>query len=341
MTNSKKIVRIFQNVVTDNIDDENSAVYVDPVAGLAYGGHRRTWGIGDLIVRYRGEIDGSFFGNNSGVYHYPSNSYFPLEGLPGRILPQGGRELLPPDVCEDIFNNTFNVVQGYHQLVINPKSILDFIEEATMTTGTGEKVLNLEPFEVVNRQGHFAGQVDEYDGEMIIGITNSRGHKIPLFIDAKNSWYDYNKLRIGEWMEVAPVGIVEGKKLVKIMRPYEPGIKIAIQGFRGGLLMPGDPRYSVIPGESGNDIRAGEARTLPFIEGQERLNLRSAPLISIQLDTLVRALEPLSEYKRVQLMYKDSHTIALLTPILEEGEAMIDVSFSPMSTYVSGKVVTI
>lgn len=340
MTEINKVIRIFQAVVRDNIDDENAAVYINPREGVAYGGHRRSWGVGDLIARYRGEIPTDGINLNPGVYHYSTNTFTRTDGLPGKALPQGGRDLLTPTACEDIFNHTYNTVNGHHQLVINPKSILDFIENQTVTTGIGDRALNLEAFEVANERGHFVAKTDEYEGQLVVGFNGPQG-RIPLFIDTKSSYIHTDRIGLNEWVVVAPVGVVEGRKIVKVISKYEPGIKIAIQHFKSGLLMPGSPRYSVIAGEDSNDIRHSETKVLPFIEGQEKMNLRTAPPLSIQLDTLRRALEPLSEYKRVELLYKNSDTPMLFTPIIEEGQEMIDVVCSPLSIYKSGKVITV
>lgn len=340
MSETNKVIRIFQSVVKDNIDNDNAAVYINAQQGVAYGGHRRSWGVGDSIVRYRGEIPTENIDSIPGVFHYASNSYIHMDGLPGKALPQGGRALLTPELCEDIFARTFEEVRGYHQLVINPKELLDFIENLTSRTGLGDAVLNIEPFEVANERGHFAARITEVNGELVAAFNGPHG-LIPMYLESRGSLVDLNKLREGQWVVVAPIGVVEGNRFVRVISEYEPGIRIALQHFRAGLLMPGSPRYSVLAGEDNNDIREFETRTLKFIEGQDKINLRTAPMISIQLDTLVRVLEPMSEYKRVELLYKNSHTSILAVPFVAPGETIIESVFTPLSIYKSGKVLTV
>lgn len=339
MTEINKVIRIFQPVVKDNIDDENASVFIDYQQNVAYGGHRRTWGVGDLLVRYKGDIPTKDIEPFPGVYHYSTNTFTRCDGLPAKALPQGGREILTGETCDSVFAHAFNTVNGYHQIVLNPREILDFVESQTMTSGVGERVLNIEPFEVANERGHFVAKVDEFEGQLVVGFKSPQGY-IPLFLDERASLISTERLRLDEWVVVAPVGVVEGRRIAKVISKYEPGVRVAIQHFKSGLLMPGSPRYSVLPGEDGNDIRAAETKVLPFIEGQDKMNLRTAPMLSVQLDTLVRALEPLSEYKRVELLYKNSHTNAVLIPVPEGKDYIIDVVFSPLSVYMSGKVLT-
>ena len=340
MQKPDKIIRTFQTVVKDNIDDENVAVFIDYRNKTAFGGHIRSWHVGDLLARYKGPIPNEYASVNTGVYHYSTNTFTKADGLPGAPLPQGGRKILTTEDCDDVFNHAYSTVKGHHQLVLNPKQILDFIELQTRSVGFGERTINLEPFEVVNARGHFASKIEMYEGQMVVGVSTPKGY-LPLYIDSRSSLIDVDRLRVEEWVVVAPIGVVDGKRIVKVLRKYEPGVQVAIQHFKSGLLMPGSPRYSVLPGEDGNDIRIGDTTVLPLIEGQNKMELRSAPLISFQLDTFVRAMEPLSEYSRVELLYKDSHSSAIIIPMIEDGEPAIDIVLSPLSIYKSGKVLTI
>lgn len=357
MENPNHIVRLFHKVVADNLDEENAGFFVKPNAQVAYAGHQRSWGVGDLLVRYRGPIEaGSMFRGGIGqvgatgfTYHYPTNTVTPADGLPGREAEQGGREILSPEECEMIFNNTFHAVNGHHQIVLNPKTVLDFIEKTTTITGVTNRVVNIEPFEVMNSKGHFAGKLEMYENELVVMIKTPRGDA-PIYIDTQASLPDVNRLRLDQWVVVAPVGIVlheypngqqEQRRIGKIMELYAPGVKFAIQQFKSGLLMPGDARYSVYAGEDGNDIHTNDVFPMKFIDGQDKVNIRKATMLTVQLDTFVRALEALSEYSHVEMLYKDMSEDIIMIPQVAEGEPIVDVVLTPIQQFVSGKVLTL
>jgi hypothetical protein len=186
-----------------------------------------------------------------------------------------------------------------------------------------------------------ARQVDfEFDGEKVVGIQTPNG-RMPLFIDERSSHVNVARLTEGDWVVVAPIGTVDNRKIVKVMRMYQPGIRMAIQYYKTGNLMPGSPRHSIIPEEDGNSIMPQDAIDFPFIEGQERNNLKGAPMLTVQLDTLYRAMSAMTAYKRVEILYKDSHTPFLVSPLTTQGDDIVEVVCSALSPFKSGKVVTI
>lgn len=336
----KNLLHLFHPVVIDNTDEASVGFYVDQTQGYAFAGFRRSWGLGDLMARYRGEIKPFDWSHNYGVYRYSDNSFETQGRLPGRRLPEGGREAVTAEMCEDIFGRAYQQVAGYHQLVLNPKQVLDFIHKRTIKTGgVVEKVINIQGFETSNTKGQFVGKVEFFEGQQAVLFKSPAG-MMPMFIDDRNSLIQTRFLNTGDWVVVEPVGIVEGRRLIKVLRLHEPGVRMAIQHFKSGILMPGDPRYSLHEGEDGNSITEMDIKTFHFIEGQDKPNLKTAPMLSIQLDTFERALKALSGYKRVELLFKNSHTPFVMTPFVKDGEAIVDIVASSFSPYKSGKVVT-
>lgn len=336
----KNLKRIMFDITRENTDDEEHAFFVDRDKGFAYGGHRRAWGVGDLMARFQGNIEAFDWSHVPGVYHFSSETFIREEYLPGKRLPQGGREAYTPDMCNDLFERAFQTVAGYHQIVVNPKEVVTFIEDRTFRDGVSDRVMNILPFETMNSLGHFAGKVDIFEGVKVIAISHPNG-KIPLFIDDRSSHINTARLEVGDWVIVAPIGVVEGRRIVKIMRTYQPGIRMAIQYFKTGTLMPGSPRYSIISEEDGNSITTSDVRDFKFLKGQDRKNLKDAPMLTVQLDTFYRGMSAMSNYKKVAIMYKDSHTPFVLVPFVAEGEDVLEIVCSSLSPYKSGKVVTI
>lgn len=336
----KKLLHLFHPVAIDNTEEANVGFYIDQTQGYAFAGFRRSWGIGDLLVRYRGAIEPFEWSHNYGVYRYSDNTFETQGLLPGKRMPDGTREGVTAEMCENTFATAYQQVAGHHQIVVNPKQVLDFLHKRTIKTGgVAEKVINIQGFENSNTKGQFVGKVEFYDGQQAILFKTQRGI-MPMFIDEKNSLIQTRYLNTGDWVVVQPVGIVEGRRLVKVLRLHEPGIRMAIQHFKSGILMPGDARYSLHENEDGNTITEMDIKTFNFIQGQDMPNLKTAPMLTIQLDTFQRALKALSGYKRVEILYKNSHTPFVMAPFIKDGEPVVDVVASAFSPYKSGKVVT-
>lgn len=336
----KRLRRVMKTVTIHNTDPDNRAFFMYPNEGYAYGGHRRAWGAGDMLVRYIGDIDAPVGMRGPGVLTIDSEEYFPDEFLRGRRLPSGGRELMTPEMCAQAFDNVFQNVKGHHQLIVNPKMVVEFINERTARDGLAERVINIHPFEVANSLGHFAAQVDYYEDQLVVNFK-MKGEMYAFFIDEKKSLIDTRILRAGNWVIVAPDAVVDGVRWVRVMREFEPGIRMAIQHLKNGTKMPDDPKYSILPGEDNNDIKKADIRDFPFFEGQEKRQLRTAPMLTVQLDTFYRAMLAMSEYELVEILFKDSFSIFAISPFVYEGEPVVQALVSPISPYVLGKVVTV
>lgn len=335
----KNLLHLFHGIVLENAEDDHAAFYVNQRDGVAFGGFRRSWGIGDLFARYRGNIGDFDWSTHPGVFNVRDNKFYSRTLLAGKMLPNGIREEVTEEMCNENFERALQNVYGQHSVVINPKQVLEWIRKRVMRTGgLDDKVINIMPFDVSNDRNEFAAQIEMYENEMVVLFRSPNGN-IPLFID-KGSLLDTRFLSVGQWVVVKPIGIVEGKRIVKVLREHEPGVRMAIQGFKAGLLMPGDPRYSVHEQEDGNSITESDIKTFPFLPDQDLENIKSAPMFTIQLDTFERALKAMARYKRIELLYKNSHTPFVMCPFVREGESVVEVVGSSMSQYRSGKVVT-
>lgn len=335
----KKLEHLFTPILTANADEDNIAIFIDQTREIAFGGYRRSWGVGDFFMRYRGPIERFFLSQHPGVYNLPNKQFLEKTYLPGRRDTNGGVEYLGEAECNNLFAGAYQQVAGHHELIINPVKVLEFIDRRIARSGPEERVINIQPFESVNNR-QFAGKVEIYNGRHAVVLNTPFGEK-PLYLDDRNSLLSVERLKTGEWVVVEPIGVVDKVAIGKVLRIHEPGIRMVIQHFKSGLLMPGDARYSVHEGENGNTIVEPDIETFPFIEPQNRATLANAPMLTIQLDTFIRSLKALAGYKKVGLMYKNSFTPYVMTPYVRDGEPVVDVVASSFCPYKSGKVVTL
>lgn len=329
---------IFKDIVMHNTDENLQAFFLDSMKDIAFGGHRRAWGKGDLFVRYMGKID--FPTGNPGVYHIPSKEFFKREELPGRKV-EGQYTKIGIEECNSIFNEVIENATGHFMLSINPREVLEFISDVTFREGIMDRVINIHPFRTTNDKRHFPAQIEKTPEGRTIAVAITREGKIPMTIQREQSYVNVDRLVPGDIVIVDAVGVVNNERFVRVMREYVPGIRMAIQHFKGGNLMIGDPRYSIIPKEDGNTLTPSDVKDFGFLEGQVFDNISDAPMLTVQLDTFYRVMSAMSRYKRVAIYYKDNFSTFLVAPFEDEGFGIVEAAVSAFSPYKSGKLLTI
>ena len=331
---------LFESVKT-NFDTQLYSFYIEPRERVALAGHRKLYGTGDSLVRvqYRRFLEDE--PRLPSLYDYFTEEAVEANGLPGREIPEsnGRRELYTAQKAEEKFNEAFHMLKDYFILQLNPRKILDFIENRTKTKGFENRKFNLQAFSGVSSNGTFPGQVEFLeDGTPTIAIR-TRDKVIPAFIDERNSLVNINKIQQGEFYIVQRTSIVDGRREVRLLREFQRGVRMSIQEFRSGVLLPNQPRYSVYE-EVDNGITMYDILDVPFLEGQQG-DFTKAPDMHFDLSTFYQALKPMEMCDVVTMYFKDSVSPVLLSgETSSDDEPLIDALVGPTPPYVSGKVCT-
>ena len=336
----EKLIGLLHPVVKDNSDSNLFGFFLDPMAGIALAGFRRIYGTGDCLFRVRMpevEMVGDLK-RAPGLFSYDVNGYdYNVAGLPGKFLPDGNREIVGIEEADQKFQSAFSKVDGHFNVALNPKKICKWIEDRTQHSGLEDRKVNMQVFAGVSADGQFPGKMRMLEqGVPTIEIRTKDGI-IPGFIDETTSKIKPYHLIEGEMYIVQKVGVVEGRHLVRVLRKFKRGVRLAIQYFKNGLLLPGQARYSVYEDEQ-TGISSFDILDLPFIDGQDTRHLVQAPYMHFCLSTLYRALKPMEMHSIVEMRFKDSISPVLLTAVAEPGQIQMDAIIGPTSPYTSGKV---
>jgi hypothetical protein len=338
-----KIVSLLNETTKGNTFSDLNAVFMDPDAGVALAGHRRLYGVGDVLVRVQTNgIDMEGRRKEAGVFSYMDNQWYPnFYGLPGKLMPDGRREVVGANEAAFKFDNIYSQVNGYFNVLLSPSKVCNFIESRTQGgLNFADKKINIQVFDGVSADGQFPGEVRTLpDGTVTIALRTRDGI-VPGFIQDRDSLIPTIRLREGEWYIVQRIGEVEGKHYVRVLREFRRGIRFAIQYFKSGLLLPNQARYSVLEEpRSGNNITSADTFDISFVEGQQG-NFARAPYLHFDVDAFYRALKPMTMHKAVQVRFVDSIHGVLITTIPQGDLPMIDAIVGPTSPYKSGKVCT-
>lgn len=329
------------NIAKSNSDPELNGFFVDPRNKVALAGHRRIAGVGDALVRVRdAEIDMNGLPHDGGFFDFATNDFFAIPGLPGKELAEKQRDLIDAEKAEMLFNDAFAKVNGSFMVLVNPRAICDFIEERKPNGDFSSHKINMQVFDGISALGQFPGQARVDDsGRMTIALRKGR-EIVPAYIDEKNTILPTHALRDGNYYIVKPVATVEGIHYVQVLREFKRGVRLAIQYFRSGLLMPGSPRYSVLE-EKDNGISHHDIIDLPFVEDQVKIGtFAKAPYMHFDLDVFYYVMKTLEMYDTVEVRFKDAATPVLVTGVPMEGQPLIDAIVGSTSPYRGGKVCT-
>lgn len=328
------VLQIMKETVKNNSDEVHRTFFVDRVRKVAFGGHRRTWGVGDLFTRYTGEID---FEMHPGIYEVHTNNFIRNKQLAGQKV-EGQYTELDIETVDNMFASAYETIGGLHVIDVNPKQVLEFIEDATFQKGKHDSVINLQPtYGMFDRQVPM--KVVQENGEWI-AIIETPQRTIGAKIQKEGSYVNLNTMKENEIYLCEVIGEVNGHRVVKVMRPYVAGIRMAVQQFRGGCLMNGQPRYSVIPYQDGNDIQVNAVKDFKFMPTQDFTRMTNAPMLTIQLDTFMRIMKSCVTFKYVRIAYKDNFT-PFVAETLDDTGYKVECLASPLSPYRNGKVITI
>jgi hypothetical protein len=346
----QRIRALLHEVAKHNTNEHLNAFFIDPRYGVAFAGYRRLYGCGDCLVRIQApNIEMGNIGHVAGTFSYTDEKFYLELGLRGKELPDGRPEVVDAEVANNKFLAVHNQVspgKNVYGVLLNPKMICDFIEERTGATGFVDKKINIQIFDGINWLGEVAAQIESENGVPYAKLRVGPNEYGRAFIDDKESHIKSNRLLDGKYYIVRGIRVDEyGIRWVKVVREYKRGLRFAIQTFRNGLLLPNQPRYSVLDDKDHN-IGVADILDVPFIDlpeyrqGNQEGNFFQAPMLHIDVDTFYRALKPMDAFKVVEMRFKDSITGIYISTMQVPDQMVIDAIIGPTSPYKSGKVYT-
>lgn len=329
-----------------NTDPDLIAFYLDPINRVALAGYRRIYGIGDCLVRVTApELEIGTWPNHPFVWSYNGPCLMPdVYGLKGERDPNANDrfEQVGTEQANRCFEEVFNQVIGPDTfgVMINPKMVCDFIESRVRNKMQNHKI-NIHVFNGVSTWGGHP----MVPGKVVTGPNNVP--VVPLrrpnnqidyaYIDDQKSLIPISRLREGQMYVIQGVAVVDGVTTVRILREFKRGVRMAIQYFKDGLLMPNDARYTVLP-DPDAEINEKDIEDFPFIEGQQTAGFEHAPMLHFDVDTLYRALKPMTSFPVAEMRFRNSITGVLISTLAPG--MRIDAIIGPTSPYKSGKVYT-
>lgn len=341
----KRAESLLFDVAKDNMDDILKGFYIDGDNGVAIAGHRRIYNTGDLIVRAIGDFEVPDVVKEEGglFYSYAKKSFLADgKGVPGQQV-QGGRIMVDTEEADIIFEEAYKAIGDGFMVLLNPKIICSFIESYTQYQGFQNKKINMQVFNGISNVGHFTGKIHTHQQTGEIGLLV--GDQIFCHIDAKHSLLNPQILREGAFVVAEILGVVEGKRIVRILRPFETGVRFAIQDFRNGLMLDDAAPYSVHE-EKNNGITKQGIMNMPFLEYQfdpddpnSQNMFLNAPMLHFDLDSLYRTLKPMEMHSVVEMIFKDSISPVVVRTATKE-DIELEAVVGPTSPYRRGKVWT-
>jgi hypothetical protein len=161
---------------------------------------------------------------------------------------------------------------------------------------------------------------------------------ITSFVD-KSSTIDVKKIQPGRVYLIKPMPFNKetGVRKVDVLRTYVEGIRTAIQGFKMGLIKPGDRAYSVNPDKS-NGIKESAVMDMPFMKIQDKRKIVGAPMLTFDLDMMYSLMKTLSGYQKVTMKFKDSSSGVYFKAEGNDYLPNIEAIVGPTIQYVKGRV---
>jgi hypothetical protein len=342
----KRVESLLFDVVKDNMDDTLQGFFIDGDKGVAIAGHRRIYNTGDLLVRALGDFevpDRVRQETGTAFYSYREKVIsLDEKGIPGQQV-EGGRIIVDAEEADIIFEEAYKAIGEGFMVLLNPKIICSFIESYTQYQGFQNKKINMQVFNGISNVGHFTGQIHTHQETGEIGLLV--GERIFCHIDAKNSLLNPQILREDAFVVAEILGVVEGKRIVRILRPFETGVRFAIQDFRNGLMLDDAAPYSVHE-ERNNGITKQGIMNMPFLEYQFDADdpnspnmFLDAPMLHFDLDSLYRALKPMEMHSVVEMIFKDSISPSIIRTATKE-DIELEAVIGTTSPYRRGKVWT-
>lgn len=343
----KRVESLLFDVAKDNMDDELKGFFIDGDRGVAIAGHRRIYNTGDLIVRAFGDFevpDEVRQKTGKAFYNYAKKTLvIGHEGISGRQMEGGRRIDVDAEEADIIFEEAYKAIGDGFMVLLNPKIICSFIESYVQYQGFKNKKINIQVFNGISNVGHFTGKIHTHQETGEIGLLI--GDQIFCHIDAKHSLLNPQILREGAFVVAEILGVVEGKRVVRVLRPFETGVRFAIQDFRNGLMLDDAAPYSVHE-ERNNGVTKQGIMNMPFLEFQFDENDREsqnmfleAPMLHFDLDSLYRALKPMEMHSVVEMIFKDSISPTIIRTATKE-DIELEAVIGTTSPYRRGKVWT-
>lgn len=351
--NMTSAISLLHPVAVMNGTPALQSVFVDPEAGAAIAGFRRSVGnLGAVLMRAQYgrnnelEVSERNYVQRKGIINYgkPGEFFETDEGLIGSNLDNGYREAVNNEVTIEKINAVKQVVGsrlvGGFEVGLNPGAIFKFLER-TKKESFQDKKVNMQ-FTSGVPHGLMVATVSHMpDGEVGMATNiNVRG-KLATFIFSihESSKIHPSQLDPRVHYLVKPVAIDQrtGRRYVDIVGHYHTGIRMAVQHFNMGILKPASPAYDVNPDKT-NGIFAKNIMDFNYIPGQRVDNIKGAPMMTLDLDVLYSLMKVFHAYPIVVMKFKNSTSGVYFSAEGNDRLPHIEAIVGPTIQHVRGKV---
>lgn len=312
-------ISLLHPMATLNQEQQLQSVYFEPNNGVAIAGFRRevaNFGVGLVKAQYGKDntvqVGRSYIQRNGFVNFNRGGEYFETDlGLPGKMMNNGDREAINAAAATDYIESVKAKVKDKYEVGLNPGMLHSFMDNLIQRhkVGLRDRKVNLQ-FTTGITSGHLLAIAERMpDGELalITTVPTLNGPKtIKLFIHEKSKIH-VTQLQPKVTYIVKPIGFDEktNRRYASVVRPHMEGIRMAVQGFRMGIIKPGDPGYDVNP-DNNNGLLSRDIKDFKYISGQKREKIQGAPMVTIDFDMFSRLMHTFSGYPYVVMHFKNS-----------------------------------
>lgn len=333
-----------------NHDPMLQQTFFDPQEGAAIAGFRRqVANFGVMLVRAQygrnnevglGKND---FVNLPGTYNYVKNHYIETnDGLLGSEVKDGYRERVNDKIAREKIDAVRDIVEARYEVHLSPNTFFQFIEKRHRDIGSTHRDRKINIQFTAGLPAGTAVAIAERTSEgieMVTKVPTPGGVKlVSSFID-KNSRVAGNKIQPGRVYLIQPVSFDKqtGVRTVNVLRTYKEGIRTALQGFKNGLIRPGERGYDVNPDPT-NGIKEIMVMDMPFMKTQDKRMIAGAPMLTFDLDMIYSLMKTLSGYPVVKMKFKDSSSGVYFVAEGNDYLPNIEAIVGPTIQYVRGRV---
>lgn len=324
-------------------------VYMEPEIGSAIVGFRRqVANLGTVLVRAQygknNEIQlGNTYENTSGSYHYIQKEYFQHNsGLPGQIMDNGNPEAVYHDVAMKKIQDVKAANEMMYEAIFQPNMYYKVMND--YVKAHGETLENLK----VNINFTTIAPKRTLIGKAVMDPATRRGCIRILGPDKQyrnfkihaNSMLPAGKLLEGAlyYVKPAPPEAKGERNTVNVQGMHVPGTRVAVQGFKQGLIKPGDAGYSVTPNLR-NGVNEKYILDFPFHPKQNIKKLVGAPMLTFDMDMFYELMKIFKGYPEVVMKFKDAESPVYFSARGdEEFRPHLEAIMGPTLQHVKGRI---
>lgn len=325
-----------------NLEYNDRIAFFDTYADVGFAGLRSSYGAGLMLTKvnvdlfdYRREIPFPT------IFDFEKKDYERFDGLLGRYVNETERELLNVETLQNIFNAKYEEVTDRHVLLLNPKQWIKYIENEIRLTNVFEKAISIMPMALSNADSHILAKLAIEHGDVVYADIQTRDGIIGYKVN--DSLIEINADDHGRDVLVEFIGEVNGERVVRIIKYFDPGVFTTIRHFPSGQVPYQGAQYSVIPGQyRENGVDESNVKKFEFLEGQNKITANKGPMLTFPLSIFHSAMLQMAESDTVALYYTDEITPVLFQTVdAGQSNLQVEIIASPLIPTTAGRQLTL